>query len=119
MKPFVIFASVLCLGFISCTKDIGPNPDLIPKTNLCDTITFAKNIMPIFNNECATSGCHEAGFSYGNFTSYGDIKIAADAGLIKTRVIDGSPSFMPTSGRLPDSQIDMIKCWLDAGAPNN
>ena len=119
MKLFLIFASMLSISFVSCTKDIGPNPDLIVKTsNACDTITFTKHILPIFNSECATSGCHEAGFPYGDFTSYGDIKIKVDAGLIKTRVIDG-PSFMPASGRLPDNQINLIKCWLDAGAPNN
>lgn len=118
MKIPVIFASVLCLGFMSCTKDIGPNPDLIPKTNFCDTITFTKNIMPIFNNECVS--CHSPGGGQSpDLSDYNLIKTQVDGGRIKARMIDGSPSFMPTAGRLPDNQIDMIKCWLDAGAPNN
>lgn len=117
MKLFLIFAFMLSISFVSCTKDIGPNPDLIVKTsNACDTITFTKHILPIFNSECVT--CHSAGGQSPELSNYTLIKTQVDGGRIKARVIDG-PSFMPASGRLPDNQINLIKCWLDAGAPNN
>jgi len=116
MKLYLIFASILSLSFASCTKDIGPNPDLVPKTSFCDTITFAKHILPIFNSECVT--CHSAGGQNPELSNYNLIKTQVDGGRIKARMIDG-PSFMPASGRLPDNQINLIKCWLDAGAPNN
>jgi len=43
----------------------------------------------------------------------------AQSGALKARVIDGVPGFMPAAGRLPDDKIEKIKCWLNAGAPNN
>lgn len=123
MKLFPFFVSMFCLSVIvSCTKDVGPNPDLLPKAaNNCDSVTFANTIQPIINNSCATPGCHEAGFPYGDFTSYGDIKIKIDAGSFKARVIDQAPSPMPPLGSPAptDAELNSIKCWLEAGAPNN
>lgn len=117
MKLFLFLVSIFSIGFVSCTKDIGPNPDLVVKTtSACDTVTFTKHILPIFNSECVT--CHSAGGQNPELSNYTLIKTQVDGGRIKARVIDG-PSFMPASGRLPDNQINLIKCWLDAGAPNN
>lgn len=121
MKFFSIFTLVtVIITLASCTKDVGPNPDLIPaKIVSCDTITFAKNIKPIIVSKCVS--CHyPGGTGNGDYTTntYAGIKLKVDAGSFKKRVIDG-PAYMPASGRLPDVQIEMIKCWLDAGAPNN
>lgn len=117
MKLFITISSIICVGLVSCTKDIGPNPDLVLKTG-CDTVTFTKHILPIFNSEC--NSCHSpSGLQNPYLTDYSLIKAQVDAGRIKARMIDGSPSFMPTAGRLPDNQINLIQCWLDAGAPNN
>ena len=105
---------------MSCTKDIGPNPDLIPKqSNICDSVTFTKTIKPIFDSKCIS--CHFAGGSGpGDFTTYAGIKLKVDAGLIKGRLIDVTGAIMPQGGpALPSNQLDLIKCWLDAGAPNN
>lgn len=117
MKLFLTVSSIICVGFMSCTKDIGPNPDLVVKTG-CDTVTFTKHILPIFNSECTS--CHStSGGQSPDLSDYNLIKTQVDGGRIKARMIDGSPSFMPTAGRLPDNQINLIQCWLDAGAPNN
>jgi hypothetical protein len=69
---------------------------------------------------CATSGCHvSGGTGPTDFTAYAGIKTDADNGTLKKRMIDGNPSFMPTSGKLPDSTLNKVQCWLDNGAPNN
>jgi hypothetical protein len=121
MRVFSIFATLTCLLIVAaCTKDIGPNPDLVKKS-LCDTVSFNKHIKPIIVNKCVV--CHVSGTSSGapgDFNNYSELKTKADAGLIKARVIDQTPSVMPQGGPpLPQEQLDMIKCWLEAGAPNN
>lgn len=118
MKLFLILVSIFCISFVSCTKDIGPNPDLVVKTtNACDTVTFTKHIAPIFTSKC--TGCHQAGGTSPDLTNYTLIKTQVDGGRIKARVIDQTPTVMPQGGALPQNELDLIKCWLDAGAPNN
>lgn len=104
----------------SCTKDIGPNPDLVKKSvSACDSVTFTKHIKPIVDANCVS--CHYVGGSGpGDFTTFTDFKNYADGGRIKARVIDQLPSVMPQGGPpLPQAELDLIKCWLEAGAPNN
>lgn len=115
--PTIVSVLLLFIG-ISCTKDIGPNPDLIVKTtSACDTITFTKHIAPIFSAKCTV--CHQAGGQSPDLSNYSLIKTQVDGGRIKARVIDQNPSVMPQGGSLPQNELDLIKCWLDAGAPNN
>lgn len=123
MKPCLLVAfSFGSLFFVSsCSKDVGADPALQPTTsNVCDSVKFSSTIKPIIDASCATPGCHVPGGSGpGDFTNFTDITLKVQNGSFKTRVIDGTPSFMPSTGRLPDAQIDQIKCWLAAGAPNN
>lgn len=88
--------------------------------NNCSGVTYLKDIQPIIQNECATAGCHiPGGTGPTDLTTFTGVKAIADNGEFKKRAIDGNPSFMPTSGKLPDSMIDKIRCWLNDGAPNN
>lgn len=118
MRIFLTFATITCFIVIaSCTKDIGPNPDLAPKqTNTSDTITFSKHIKPIIDNNCI--GCHNTGGQFPDLSTYNLLKTQVDGGRIKARVIDG-PSFMPQGGSLTNEQLNLITSWLNAGAPNN
>lgn len=113
------FGSLLFMN--SCTKDVGPDPALLPKVFTCDSVKFGSTIKPIIDASCATPGCHVPGGSGpGDFTTFADISLKVQTGSFKSYVIDGVPSIMPKGGpRLPDDQIEKIKCWLDAGAPNN
>ena len=86
----------------------------------CDSITYAKSIHPIMMSQCAIAGCHVSGGSGPtNFTTYAGVKADADNGKLKLRMIDGNPSMMPLTGKLPDAMISKVQCWLDSGAPNN
>jgi hypothetical protein len=121
--------SLIALGFgsflfmNSCTKDVGPDPALLPKVLNCDSVKFGSTIKPIIDANCANaSACHVTngtGGAPGDFTTYPDILLKVQSGAFKARVIDGNPGFMPAIGRLPEEDIAKIKCWLDAGAPNN
>lgn len=119
-KPYVMFAfenhsgwgEWIYLDNISISASNGPNT--------CEGISYAKDIQPIIQGQCATSGCHVAGGTGPtDFSTYAGVKMAVDYGSFKKRTIDGNPSFMPVSGKLPDQMLSKIRCWLNAGAPNN
>ena len=121
MKLFSVFIIAAGLTLVAaCTKDVGPNPDLVVKTtSVCDSVTFTTDIKPIITTYCAVSGCHVAGAQAPNLSDDTELKTQADGGRIKARLIDqgdmppaGSPA--PTS-----DEIASIKCWLEAGAPLN
>jgi hypothetical protein len=89
----------------------------------CDKITYANNIKPIIISKCATPNCHVPGHQDPiDLDTYAGLKTIVDNGHFKKRVMDGNPSFMPTSsagGKLDDATLSKIQCWLDNGAPNN
>lgn len=76
--------------------------------------SWSNDIKPIMDTKCATSGCHNGVSRANNFSLYADAK-KFDA-LIKKYTQDRS---MPFEGSLSQSQIDLIACWVDDGAPQN
>lgn len=121
MKVTLLTVSAFTLiGFFACTKDIGLNPDLQPKPfNACDSVTFTNSVVPLMNANCTTAGCHDIGSANGDLTNYTGVKAKVDNGSFQARVIDGTPTPMPPGALLPQADIDKLKCWLAAGAPNN
>ena len=127
MKLFSIFTIVSCfIILIACTKDVGPNPDLV-KINACDTISFIKHVKPIIEANC--NSCHmPGGIGNGDFTTdiYAGLKSKVDNNTLKGRAVDRTifPN-MPYSDApynlpaLSDADRNTLRCWIDAGAPNN
>jgi hypothetical protein len=101
---------------------------------------FATKIQPIFDQNCALSGCHaadtasggmilDAGKSYSNLVNVTSSEVAPDKRVVPgnsaasyiieklTRLQPRSGSQMPLGGDpLPADQINLIKAWIDAGA---
>jgi uncharacterized membrane protein len=77
---------------------------------------FAANVAPIISASCAVSGCHNSSGA-GGVVLQNHSQISAAKDRIKTRVVDDKT--MPPGGPLPPAQINIIKCWIEAGAPNN
>lgn len=75
--------------------------------------SWANDIQPLVTTHCALTGCH-------NGKSRPDLRIYEKAYFyarqMKTLTADGS---MPFEGKLTQSQIDLIACWVDEGAKNN
>jgi hypothetical protein len=83
---------------------------LYPGTNTpvdCSTVNakFAANVQPLISAKCATSGCHDATASGGLI-----LQNYAQISGVKDR-INAAP--------LQPSEINIIKCWIESGAPNN
>lgn len=112
---------VLLLLFLSgCYFDEGE--EIIPS----DIVSFTIDIQPIFSNNCTS--CHPVlvafpdlseGNSYDAITN-GVYIVPNDleASLLYQRV-QGNPSIMPPSGSLPAADIELIKSWIEQGAPDN
>ncbi len=123
---FVLITSLI--GFTSCSFDELDPPKPV---TLCDTLTvsFASEVMPIIQTNCAYSGCHEAGFAAGDFSTYTGLKGALDNGKMQNRVFDQKedpnlgmpPNYAPAGNPqdLTDDELDILTCWVADGYPNN
>lgn len=105
-----------CLGssfvlFVSCRNDLR-NLD-------CSTIgsTYLLDVKPIILGSCTTSGCHNAGSGNGDYTTYAGLKAVADDGTLDKAV--NIKKSMPKNGSLDIESRKKIRCWINAGAPNN
>ena len=85
----------------------------------CATVpaSFNAQILPLVLSRCSISNCHDAATAMGGlaFRNYNDISAAKIR--IHTQVV--VQKTMPADGPLSDAEINMIRCWLDSGAPNN
>ncbi|MES2849165.1 MAG: hypothetical protein V4685_08920 [Bacteroidota bacterium] len=119
-KAGLFFSIIILATFIeSCYYD--KEELLYPGSNAmvdCTTITakFGANVQPLVNSKCATSGCHDATASGGLILeSYAQISSAKDR--INARAV--VEKTMPSAAPLQPSEINIIKCWIESGAPNN
>ncbi|MEJ8757159.1 c-type cytochrome domain-containing protein [Pontibacter sp. H259] len=84
-------------------------------------VTFAGTIKPIFSKYC--TGCHSGTAPSGgiNLTVYNDAAGVAKSGRLVGAVTHAAGfKPMPQGGsKLPQCDIDKIKAWVTAGAPNN
>lgn len=109
MKWYVFALCSLLLGVMSCADDT-----VVPaSTTECATLatSFKTDIQPILNSKCGSAGCHP------NYTTYSGVSRIANNGELKYEVI--TTRKMPPTGNLSSSQLQLISCWLEAGAPNN
>lgn len=117
----LLFSSLLLFFSFSCKHE----PTLIPGTR---TICFSSEILPVFQSNCALSGCHSSG-SGGrpDLSTYEGIAAKVTAGkpvhseLYQTLVANtNSERHMPPSShnQLSDAQISLINLWILQGAQN-
>lgn len=110
--------ALLALVFlIGCYND---NEEELYGNTSCNiiTVSFSKDIMPLIQAECATSGCHvQGGAGNGIFDNYQNVKAKVDNGSLMDRVV--VQKSMPPSKPLSSCQVEYIEAWINQGAPNN
>ena len=120
MRTFLLVAAILTLA--SC-KHGGQQPDPPAGTN---DICFERDILPIFQSNCAMSGCHDATTqadgvqltSYSTIMNTGEIEPGKpNNSEAYEEIIDGK---MPPYGYTPLSQAqkDLLYQWIAEGAKN-
>ena len=120
---FLMLAFLSALIIPGCYYDI--EEELYPPTGTCTipaTVSLSQHVNPILqNNNCLF--CHNTSSPSGNvnLSTYTGIKAKANDGRL-FGAINHLPGFspMPQGGnKLTTCQINTIKSWIDAGAPNN
>lgn len=124
-----MFTALCLLPLLSCTKDIGRKKVdcIIP-----ETVSFSKDIAPLFTANCSTSGCHSGNNPAGNLNLEASVAYAQlhknGSGYIDTV----NPKFsllysqmvsvntpMPPTGKLDDCKLNTVLKWLEQKAKNN
>ena len=118
---FVMFAIAGC----SKTSTIVVNPG----SSIIETMSFEKDITPIFMNSCAMSGCHSAGSKAPELTAANAYKSLTDGNYFKVNDPDNSVLMMWLTGKKspvmpigkgPDETINAkVYAWIKQGAKNN
>ena len=118
MRSILKIAFFLCL-LTGCRYDVEKN-------ETCDVsnVTYSTTISGIINSYgCLGSNCHGGNFPPAGFS-------LSDYSSVKEKVTDGrlfgainhSPGFiaMPeNAAKMSQCDINKVKAWIDAGAPNN
>ncbi len=125
----LIFISVL---FYSGCKDTITGDQIDSRTIPATNVSYAKDIQPVLNLKCASSGCHDditraSGYSlttwgYTVMPPYVFLNIPGNSLLVQA--IDPQyavTSPMPPLGyaQLTQAQITGIETWIKEGAKNN
>jgi hypothetical protein len=134
-KVLLITMAVFMLTVWACSShniedDVLPTPtDTTATGHLCDSVpavvSFGDTILPIVRRYCSdpaiNSGCHTVGGQTPFLVDYSSIKIQADQGRIRARVLNGGGNPMPPAGEptLTECERILLDRWLLAGAPNN
>ena len=119
--------SLAACGSKSAATQAAVEPPAPVSSGSGGTVSFAKDVLPIFQASCV--GCHSAGggsagldlSSYAgvmNGSSRGAVVTAGDANSLLVGKV--SSGMMPKGGpKLSNDQIQKIKDWINAGAQDN
>ena len=91
-------------------------------------ISFFDQVLPVFETRCQR--CHGTGRARGGLSlaSYDDVLAGSDDGPVvipynsgTSRLVEviASGEMPPGGQKLPESEIQTISDWIDAGAPDN
>ncbi len=124
---FSRFFVVVMFAIAGCSKTstIVVNPG----SSITETMSFEKDITPIFMNSCAMSGCHSAGSKAPELTAANAYKSLTDGNYFKANDPDNSVLMMWLTGKKspvmpigkgPDETINAkVYAWIKQGAKNN
>ena len=109
--------------------DTEPN-DTIQLGPSCnpDSVYFANDVLPILLGSCAIIGCHDVQsheegvilVDYAKVISTGKVRPfkLSNSDLYEVIVSSNAKKVMPPTGKMPQSQIDIIAKWINQGALN-
>lgn len=122
----ILTIAIGALALAGCYND--SYEELYPMgTAVCDTmtVTYAKDIKPILDSKCATSGCHDAASApasggYDLSAYAGAQPIALNGKMVGSINWKAGFSAMPKNlPKLSQCEIDKISRWVNQGALNN
>lgn len=116
LSASLILGLVALLLLVNSCKHSGVPADQMPQ------ICFTEQVLPIFQNSCGTSGCHDGkgGESRLVLTDYTGIMRSITAGSAsKSKAYQAMIStfqIMPPNGALSTNKRTIIRLWIEQGA---
>ena len=124
MKRLMLLLAGFGILFSSCYKDVilpevAVDPDGPPQA-----VSYSKDLMPLFNTKCATTGCHVSGAHKPYLTSDVSYLQIANGGYINTLIPKQSILYNMINGEMKEyipqaSDRQKVYDWIRNGAPNN
>jgi hypothetical protein len=115
LSLFLILITVSFSWITSCKH----NADITDFPEIC----FGRDVLPVFTNNCAISGCHDGqGESNLTLNNYADIRGGVVPGkpfssrLYKAIIATGGENMMPPGQRLSLENRTIIRLWIEQGA---
>ena len=118
LLSLILFLPLL-LFYSACSFDTLPEPE---GCELID-ITYETGIREIVDRYCSYPGCHNQGFSWGDFSSYDGMIGLLESGKVKERAIDNRD--MPDQEAIDSLEVmsdvdyELLRCWIENGYPRN
>lgn len=117
----------IIVAFSGCYKTVTIVPN--PGSSITTEMSFAKDIIPIFEKSCAVSGCHAAGgktpnlaptLAFSSLTTGNYLKANDPDNSLLMLWLNGKKSPVMPVGSGPDPEINAkIYAWINQGAKNN
>jgi hypothetical protein len=95
-------------------------PSLVIDCSGINTVSFASDIQPIINSNCAISGCHNGDLGADiDWTDPVKFKNRAGEASRRVRLPSSHSHHMPRTGEISLDEITLIVCWAEQGASIN
>jgi mono/diheme cytochrome c family protein len=118
-RIFLLLGMILLITVFSWISSCTHNADISNIMEIC----FERDVLPVFQNNCAFSGCHNGtGESDLNLTSYVPISHAVEPGkpysskVYKAIIAKSGENKMPPNQSLSLDNRIMIRLWIEQGA---
>jgi hypothetical protein len=116
--PFIFTSAFIASAFLLLYLGCKHEPNL-------PDVCFESEILPIFQNNCTKSGCHNPTDAnsdiilnnYDNIIGAGITKGNAKRSSVYN-ALNGGENQMPPGGKLSGSQLALIYSWIQSGAEN-
>ncbi|MES2488042.1 MAG: cytochrome c [Bacteroidota bacterium] len=111
----LIYMPFAALALFSC--DSHTYDEIGEEIIIDGPVTYSANVKTIIDNNCVVCHSPEGSASFRPFTTYADVKAGVEeAGLLdRIQRQNGEPGVMPSTGRMPQSNIDVILQWSADG----
>ena len=116
LSVLVVFMITPIILLVNSCKHEGIPADQMPE------VCFKEEVLPIFQNSCGTTGCHDSksaehGYSFTDYASIMKSISPGNADKSKAyQAITSTFQLMPPDNALPASKRTIIRLWIEQGA---
>jgi hypothetical protein len=124
----MLFGSIAIAGLQSCYK-VATVPRSTTATEITAPVSFAADILPVFEANCSMSGCHSSGGTAPDLTAEKAYTSLGNGGYMDPANPENSNLYlwitgakgtpMPPGAANPSNINSLVLAWIQQGAQNN